>query len=148
MVKMDCDDIVFRHEMPAQLRWSDVDQFGHVNNSVYFQLFDMCKTRYVQEVVGMDTLKRVAIVVASIKADFFAPIFYPDEIVIQSKITHMGNKSFVIRQRAVNVRTKEVKCEGYTTMVTYDMEKKCSITIPDDFRAKVEEYEDKSEDRD
>ena len=60
----------------------------------------------------------------------------------------MGNKSFVIRQRAVNVRTKEVKCEGYTTMVTYDMEKKCSITIPDDFRAKVEEYEDKSEDRD
>ncbi len=127
--------------MPAQLRWSDVDQFGHVNNSVYFQLFDMCKTKYVLEVVGQDTLKQVAIVVASIKADFLAPIYYPDEIVIQSKITHMGNKSFVIRQRAVNIRTKEVKCEGYTTMVTYDMTNNCSIPIPDDFRAKVEAFE-------
>ena len=127
--------------MPAQLRWSDVDQFGHVNNSVYFQLFDMCKTKYVLEVVGQDTLKQVAIVVASIKADFLAPIYYPDEIVIQSKITHMGNKSFIIRQRAVNIRTKEVKCEGYTTMVTYDMTNNCSIPIPDDFRAKVEAFE-------
>ena len=138
---MDCEDIVFHHVMPAQLRWSDVDQFGHVNNSVYFQLFDMCKTKYVLEVVGQDTLKQVAIVVASIEADFLAPIFYPDEIVIQSKITHMGNKSFVIRQRAVNIRTKEVKCEGYTTMVTYDMTNNCSIPIPDDFRAKVEAFE-------
>lgn len=138
---MDSEEIVFHHVMPAQLRWSDVDQFGHVNNSVYFQLFDMCKTKYVLEVVGQDTLKQVAIVVASIKADFLAPIFYPDEIVIQSKITHMGNKSFVIRQRAVNIRTKEVKCEGYTTMVTYDMTNNCSIPIPDDFRAKVEAFE-------
>lgn len=138
---MDCEDIVFHHVMPAQLRWSDVDQFGHVNNSVYFQLFDMCKTKYVLEVVGQDTLKQVAIVVASIKADFLAPIYYPDEIVIQSKITHMGNKSFIIRQRAVNIRTKEIKCEGYTTMVTYDMTNNCSIPIPDDFRAKVEAFE-------
>ncbi|MCR5333771.1 MAG: acyl-CoA thioesterase [Bacteroidaceae bacterium] len=138
---MDSEEIVFHHVMPAQLRWSDVDQFGHVNNSVYFQLFDMCKTKYVLEVVGQDALKQTAIVVASIKADFLAPIFYPDEIVIQSKITHMGNKSFVIRQRAVNIRTKEVKCEGYTTMVTYDMDRNCSIPIPAEFRAKVEAFE-------
>lgn len=138
---MDSEEIVFHHVMPAQLRWSDVDQFGHVNNSVYFQLFDMCKTKYVLEVVGQDALKQTAIVVASIKADFLAPIFYPDEIVIQSKITHMGNKSFVIRQRAVNIRTKEVKCEGYTTMVTYDMTNNCSIPIPAEFRAKVEAFE-------
>ena len=38
--------------MPAQLRFSDVDRFGHVNNSVYFSLFDMCKPRYFHDVVG------------------------------------------------------------------------------------------------
>ena len=36
----------FPHQMPAQLRFSDVDRFGHVNNAVYFSLFDMCKTNY------------------------------------------------------------------------------------------------------
>lgn len=30
------EEIKFRHTMPVQIRFSDVDQFGHVNNSVYF----------------------------------------------------------------------------------------------------------------
>ena len=79
---MNNDSIHFRHQMPAQLRFSDVDQFGHVNNSVYFSLFDMCKTKYIMEVVGDEILSRLGTVVASIKADFIAPIYYPDEIVI------------------------------------------------------------------
>ena len=35
------EDIKFRHTMPVQIRFSDVDQFGHMNNSVYFSLYDL-----------------------------------------------------------------------------------------------------------
>ncbi len=38
------EDIKFRHTMPVQIRFSDVDQFGHMNNSVYFSLYDLAKT--------------------------------------------------------------------------------------------------------
>ena len=38
------EEIKFKHSMPAQIRFSDVDQFGHVNNSVYFELYDLAKT--------------------------------------------------------------------------------------------------------
>lgn len=138
---MQNDNIVWHHQMPAQLRFSDVDQFGHVNNSVYFSLFDMCKTKYIMEVVGNDVLSHVAIVVASVRADFLAPIYYPDEIAIQTAITHLGNKSFVISQRAINIRTNEVKCECHTTMVTFNAITKVSVIIPDSFREKVKAYE-------
>ena len=37
------EDIKFRHTMPVQIRFSDVDQFGHMNNSVYFSLYDFGK---------------------------------------------------------------------------------------------------------
>ena len=37
------EDIKFNHFMTAQIRFSDVDQFGHVNNSVYFSLYDWQK---------------------------------------------------------------------------------------------------------
>lgn len=40
------EDIKFRHTMPVQIRFSDVDQFGHMNNSVYFSLYDLAKTTY------------------------------------------------------------------------------------------------------
>jgi len=52
--------------MPAQIRFSDVDQFGHVNNSVYFALYDLAKTTYVKDVLG-DSVnwRRMGIVVAT-----------------------------------------------------------------------------------
>ena len=38
--------------MPVQIRFSDVDQFGHMNNSVYFSLYDLAKTTYIKDVLG------------------------------------------------------------------------------------------------
>lgn len=127
--------------MPAQLRFSDVDRFGHVNNSVYFSLFDMCKTHYFNDVVGTDIFDRVAPVVVHIEANFITPVLFPDEIAIQTCITRLGNKSFTLFQRALNVRTKEVKCECETVMVMMDTKVNTSVTVPEDFRTAVKEYE-------
>ena len=42
----------FRHSIPVQLRFNDIDILGHLNNSVYFTLFDLGKTRYFEAVHG------------------------------------------------------------------------------------------------
>ena len=133
--------ITFRHHIPAQLRFSDVDRFGHVNNSVYFSLFDMSKEKYFMDVVGKDALQQVSIVVANINANFLAPIYFPDEIEIQTAIVHLGNKSFTLRQRAINIRTKEIKCDCQTVMVCFNMKEKTTIPLPDNFRCKISAYE-------
>ena len=49
------EDIKFRHTMPVQIRFSDVDQFGHMNNSVYFSLYDLAKTTYIKDVLAVPT---------------------------------------------------------------------------------------------
>ena len=138
---MDYDTHTFRHRMPAQLRFSDVDRFGHVNNSVYFSLFDMCKTRYFHDVVGTDIFDRMAPVVVHIEADFMSPVLFPDEIVIDTSIVKIGNKSFTLLQRALNERTDEIKCYCETVMVMMDTETNQSVEIADGFRAKVVNYE-------
>ena len=76
------EDKTFRHQMPAQLRFSDVDRFGHVNNNVYFSLFDMSKSQYLFDVVGKDIYERLAIVVAHIESNFITPVYYPEGIYI------------------------------------------------------------------
>ena len=48
------EGIKFNHFMPAQIRFSDVDQFGHVNNSVYFSLYDLAKTTHFKDVLDME----------------------------------------------------------------------------------------------
>lgn len=138
---MEQEEMTFRYQMPAQLRFSDIDKFGHINNSVYFSLFDMCKTRYFIDVLGQHVFDSLGIVVAHVNADFLAPIFYPDEIVLQTKITHLGTKSFTLLQRAINTRTKEVKCECTTVMVFFDTVHNRSMEMPESFKRKIAEYE-------
>ena len=138
------EETLFHHELPAQLRWSDVDQFGHVNNNVYFSLYDMCKTRYFLDVAGEDIFQRITIVVANINANFIAPIYYPDEIVIQTTMEKIGRKSFTLLQRAVNARTREVKCECRTTLVMYDLLTKEPTPIPEHYKNAICQYEGKT----
>lgn len=116
------ENATFRHSMPAQIRFSDVDQFGHVNNSVYFSLYDLAKTTYVKEVLsGRMKWNEVGIVVANISANFMSPIFFMDNVDIETTTVELGNKSFTLLQRAIDSESKMVKCECRTVMVVYDL---------------------------
>ena len=75
---MDMEESSFKHSMPVQIRFSDVDQFGHVNNSVYFSLYDLAKTNYMTEVFDEPKLDMMVVVVANINANFLVPIFFSD----------------------------------------------------------------------
>ena len=138
------DDIKFRHVMPVQIRFSDVDQFGHMNNSVYFSLYDLAKTSYFRDVMGEQNWNKFGIVVANINADFIQPVFFSDKLMIETAITHIGNKSFELTQRAVNEESGEVKCQCRTIMVSYDVEAKEPIVLPDTYKHAICEFEGKT----
>ena len=38
-----------RYLLPLETRWSDNDQYGHLNNAVYYQLFDTAVNRFLLE---------------------------------------------------------------------------------------------------
>ena len=78
------DNITFKHTMPAQLRFSDVDRLGHVNNSVYFSLYDLAKTTYLHDVMaGNIDWDNGSVVIANIQANFLAPVFFGEPIAAQ-----------------------------------------------------------------
>ena len=138
------EDIKFRHTMPVQIRFSDVDQFGHMNNSVYFSLYDLAKTTYIKDVFGSADWSKLAIVVANINANFFMPVFFSDHLVIETAVVHLGHKSFTLLQRAVTTDTHEVKCECRTVMVGYDLATKEPKLISEDYKKPICRYEEKT----
>ena len=72
----------FKHKIPVQIRFSDVDQYGHMNNSVYFSLYDLAKTSYFRVVFGEEERYNFIVLVLNIIADFLAPVFFSDELII------------------------------------------------------------------
>ena len=77
----------------------------------------------------------VAPVIANINADFIEPIFYGDEIVVETRVCHVGQKSFTLEQQAVNERTGRTVCRCKTVMVCISMSQQCSVEIPATYRA-------------
>lgn len=138
------DDVKFRHVLPVQIRFSDVDQYGHMNNSAYFSLYDLAKTSYMNEVLADKDWKGLGVVVANINADFLAPVFFSDELVIETTVVHLGHKSFTLLQRAYNKASGVLKCQCRTVMVGYDILTKEPVDLPVAFKDAVCAYEQKT----
>lgn len=133
---------VFHHRLPVQIRFNDVDGYGHVNNNAYFAYYDLGKEDYLRSVLHADYRSAgVVPVVAHIEADFISPIFYGDDIAIETRVSHIGNKSFTLRQRAVNEKTGEVVCQCATVMVCFDLQARQSADVPQDYRKAIEAFE-------
>lgn len=96
------EEIEFHHSLPIQLRFNDVDKFGHVNNTVYFSFYDLGKTEYFASVCPGVDWEKDGIVVVHIEADFLAQIFSSDHIAVQTAVCEIGTKSFHLLQRVID----------------------------------------------
>ena len=132
----------FRHSVPIQIRFNDVDRYGHVNNNSYFSYYDLGREDYLHNVLKVDyESKEVVPVIANIQADFIMPIFYGDPIVVETRISRVGTKSFTLEQQAYNKKLKAIVCRCSTVMVCFSLENQVAVEIPDNYRTAICEYE-------
>lgn len=132
---------VFRHILPIQIRFNDVDKFGHVNNTIYFQFYDTAKTDYFAAVCKDVDWESVAIVVVKIEAEFLSQIKAGEHIAARTRVTKIGNKSFQLEQDIINMDTQEVKCRCLSVMVLYDLVNHQSMPFPDDWRQAICQFD-------
>lgn len=132
---------VFRHVLPIQIRFNDVDKFGHVNNTIYFQFYDTAKTDYFAAVCKDVDWESVAIVVVKIEAEFLSQIKAGEHIAARTRVTKIGNKSFQLEQDIINMDTQEVKCRCLSVMVLYDLANHKSMPFPDNWRQAICQYD-------
>ena len=132
---------VFHHIIPLQIRFNDIDKFGHVNNTVYFQFYDTAKTDYFASVCKDVDWESTAIVVAKIEAEFIAQIEANNRIAAGTRVTRIGNKSFTLEQEVFDADTKELKSRCFSVMVLYDLKLRQTMAFPDSWRKAINEFE-------
>lgn len=143
-VKME-ESPAFRHSIPVQMRFNDLDVLGHVNNSVYFSYYDLGKTAYFTTVrKGAVDWDSVDLVVANVNCNFYAPVFFGEPISVVTRVEAIHEKSFKMHQRIVDTVTKEIKGECATIMVSYDAQEQGSKKLSDSWIKAICEYEGKN----
>lgn len=132
----------FRHTIPVQMRFNDVDVLGHINNSVYFTYYDLGKSNYFTTVRrGKLDWTRPDVVIANVNCNFYAPIYFGEPVAVTTRVESIGEKSFKVHQRLVNTVNNEVKSECLTVMVAFDLQTKKSMRLPQVWIDAICEYE-------
>ncbi len=61
---------MFKHQMQIDIRWGDMDAYGHVNNTIFFRYFEMARFCYF-EALGLDDKGMMpTVVLAKIQCQF------------------------------------------------------------------------------
>lgn len=144
--KVPAPAVKFRHSLEAQLRFNDIDIFGHVNNSVYLQLLDLAKVRYFESVLrGPVDWHRATVVVVNINASFFSPAYFEEPLTVVTAVGRMSERSFILEQRILNPATGDVKCTAQTVMAGFDPQTASGIPIPQQWVESLLDFENRKE---
>ncbi|MCH5239293.1 MAG: acyl-CoA thioesterase [Muribaculaceae bacterium] len=112
---------IFRHREPIQLRFSDIDVVGHVNNINFFSYYDTGKAAFMTNVLGKNiNWDEVDTVVANVDCAFIAPILWGEKIEVLTACVGIHDKSFRLLQMLRNSESGEVKSVCETVMVSFD----------------------------
>ena len=80
--------------VPATTRWSDNDMYGHLNNAVYYELFDSAINGWLITGAGADVLALPELgVVAESGCRFFRELEYPAPLDVGVRVERLGRSS-------------------------------------------------------
>lgn len=129
---------IFSNTLPIQIRFSDVDVVGHVNNIVYFAYYDTGKAAFMSRILGRPiSWDEVDTVVANVDCAFISPIFYGENIEVLTTCVAIHDKSFKLLQMLRNSSTGEVKSICETVMVSFDPHTQKSAPLSEEWREKL-----------
>ena len=132
-----------REEFPVlrsiTTRWMDNDQYGHVNNVVYYSYFDTAVNGYLIEASGCDVRELPAIgIVAETSCRFLRELSFPDVVHAGLALEKLGNSSVVYRIGLFRNDDAEPAALGRFVHVYVDSASRRPVPVPAPVRKALE----------
>ncbi|MBI4041841.1 MAG: acyl-CoA thioesterase [Deltaproteobacteria bacterium] len=123
-------------------RFVDLDLMGHLNNAVYFTLFEEGRFAYFERIRGMDfsPTSNFSFILAEIACQFLSPVQMGEILTVWTSVTSVGRKSFTI-EYLVTRHDQTPVAKGKSVQVMYDYSAGKTISIPDEIFKQFEKLE-------
>ena len=123
-------------DFEVEVRWSDLDEYGHVNNVMFMEYLQEARVSFIADTLGVGDEDRGA-VVARMQIDYRAQMRYRAEpYLVRASVSHVGRSSFVIEATIVDSAREgaTVYATSRATLVAFNPAKGASRPLEDDER--------------
>jgi len=133
----------FRYWKTIEVRWSDMDAQGHVNNTIYFTYCESARVELLRRIgfkgkqAGLT--EGPALVHAS--CDFKRQVVYPATLDVGIRVETIGQRSFKMVYGIFLHDTEELAATASSVNAWIDYEAGSAVELPAEYRAAFAEYQ-------
>lgn len=136
----------FRHRTRVEVRFRDLDAFGHVNNAVTSTYVEQARVRYLRDVLAVEPVGLMPLILAMIKIDYISPILFRDTVEVGSRVDWIGSSSIAMSHGLWADDGREL-ARASSVLVTYDYDQARPMAVPDPWRGTLAAHEGRALER-
>lgn len=122
------------HVAPVQVRFSDTDMFGHVNNVVFASWAEVARIAFLR---GLEPSSG-DLILARIELDFLRQVRFGDAVAVESRVAGVGRTSVTLDQTVL--ANDEPAARIGSVVVLYDYDAQRTRPVPDAYREALAPY--------
>jgi acyl-CoA thioester hydrolase len=137
----------YRHHTRLEVRFRDIDAFGHVNNASFVTYLEQARVRFLIDTLRVDVVQSLPVILAALHVDFRSPILFGQQVGIGTRVDWIGTTSLSMSHRMTasdEADGERVVAEASTVLVAYDYETERPMRVPDAWRTAFASHEGRS----
>lgn len=95
----------------AEVRWGEMDSFGHVNNIYFFRYFEIARIAYF-DAIGFREGARIGPILGHTDCRFRRPLHYPDHLWIGARVKDVREDRFIHEYAIVKSKSRHDSRDG------------------------------------
>lgn len=128
------------HTMRQDIRWGDMDAFGHVNNTVYFRYMESARLAFMEQATEGGAQGEGPVIVTAY-CTFSKQLKYPGQIEVRTFVGTPGRSSIEVTHeiRLVDAdgAAEVIHAEGGAKVVWVNYAAEKSVPLPEGLKALV-----------
>ena len=120
-------------------RWNDNDIYGHLNNVIYYELFDTAVNKWLinNNLIDIKSGDNIGLIVQS-GCNYFSSFEYPEEIDAGIRVTKIGNSSIRYEVGLFKPNDDLASADGFFIHVYVDRVNNKPISLDYEFKKKLD----------
>ncbi len=125
--------------------WGDMDAFEHVNNVVYFKLFESARIAYFEKLDYFQIMKKTGMgpILASTHCRYKIPLTHPDKVTAGASVETVEDDRFIMKYGVISHNHGKIAASGDGLIVSFDYQNNEKAPLPDLIKSRIIELEKK-----